>query len=160
VTEAVRSVQLTHGGNGHRIEAELPDEPLDASADREKLRQVLTILIDNAVRYSPSGGRVLIGARRVESGVEVRVEDEGAGIPAAMRERIFRKFYRGEGGARNVGTGNTGLGLFIAEGLVHAMGGRIWVDSTEGVGSTFAFELPSAATESAVGGVEVAGSSE
>jgi signal transduction histidine kinase len=90
----------------------------------------------------------------------VRVEDEGAGIPAAMRERIFRKFYRGDAGARNVGTGNTGLGLFIAEGLVHAMGGRIWVDSTEGAGSTFAFELPRAATESSVGGVEVPGSSE
>ena len=62
--------------------------------------------------------------------------DEGVGIPAAERERIFAKFYKAGGGQ------GTGLGLFIAQGLVREMGGKIWVDSEEGRGSRFAFELP------------------
>ena len=62
-------------------------------------------------------------------------------LPASERERIFRKFYRAESAARD-GAAGTGLGLFIAKELVSAMGGRIWVDSTEGEGSSFSFELP------------------
>jgi signal transduction histidine kinase len=69
--------------------------------------------------------------------------DEGIGIPSAERDRIFRKFYRAEAAARD-GAAGTGLGLFIAKELVMAMGGRIWVDSTEGKGSSFSFELPAA----------------
>ncbi len=130
VSETLRAVETSLGGNGHRFVAELPDEPLDAEADRDKLRQVLSILLDNAVRYSPAGGRVVVGARLGEAGsVEVRVADEGLGISAAKQEHIFRKFYRGDAGAQSVGKGSTGIGLFIAEGLVTAMGGRIWVDS-------------------------------
>ena len=147
VTEIVEAVEASAGGDGHRFVAEVPSEPLDAEADREKLRQVLGILLDNAVRYSPAGGRVHVSARRGEEGVEVRVEDEGIGIAPAEREHIFRKFYRGEAGSRVVGTGNTGLGLFIAEGLVTAMGGTIRVESEEGVGSTFVLELRGARTE-------------
>jgi histidine kinase len=78
--------------------------------------------------------------------VEVRVEDEGVGISHAEQERIFRKFYRGEAATKTVGSGETGLGLFLAEGLVDAMGGRIWVESDEGTGSVFAFQLPAAST--------------
>ena len=73
--------------------------------------------------------------------MEVRVVDEGAGIPVGEQERIFRKFYRAESTVRD-GGGGSGLGLFIARELVTAMGGRIWVESTEGQGSSFAFELP------------------
>ena len=89
----------------------------------------------------PRGGKVTVGARRNADRVEVRVVDEGMGIPASEREWIFRKFYRAESAARD-GAAGTGLGLFIAKELVNAMGGRIWVDSTEGEGSSFAFELP------------------
>jgi signal transduction histidine kinase len=147
VSEAVHAVETTLSGNAHRFVADVPELPLDAEADREKLRQVLAILLDNAVRYSPSGGRVRVAARRVDDAVEVRVEDEGIGIPAAEREHIFRKFYRGEAGSKLLGSGNTGLGLFIAEGLVTAMGGRIWVDSSEGEGSTFGIALRATRTE-------------
>ena len=138
VSEVVETVDA---GNGHRFEIDLPEEPLAAEADPDKVRQVFSILVENALRYSPQGGTVTVGARRNADRVEVRVVDEGMGIPASEREWIFRKFYRAESAARD-GAAGTGLGLFIAKELVNAMGGRIWVDSTEGEGSSFAFELP------------------
>ncbi|MGZ8706135.1 MAG: GAF domain-containing protein [Gaiellaceae bacterium] len=143
VSELVETVAESGAMNGHRFEIDLPDEPLAAEADPDKVRQVFNILVENALRYSPRGGTVTVGARRSDDRVEVRVADEGIGIPAAERERIFRKFYRAESAARD-GAAGTGLGLFIAKELVTAMGGRIWVESTEGEGSSFSFELPAA----------------
>jgi PAS domain S-box-containing protein len=123
--------------NGHRLLAEVADAPA-AQADPDKLRQVLDQLVSNAVKYSPAGGTVVVTARRLDDTVEVAVADEGAGVPVAERERIFSKFYKaGDAQARG-----TGLGLFIAQGLVQEMGGRIWVDSEEGKGARFAFVLP------------------
>ena len=141
VSEVVETANDGLGVDGHRFEVDLPDEPLAAAADREKLRQVFGILVENALKYSPRGGTVTVGDRRTDDAVEVRVVDEGIGIPPAERDRIFRKFYRAESTARD-GRSGTGLGLFIAKELVSAMGGRIWVDSEEGAGSSFAFELP------------------
>jgi PAS domain S-box-containing protein len=141
IAEAVTSMRQSAELNGHRFVLELPDEPLSASADREKLSQILTNLLDNAVKFSPGGGTVTVEVARRRSGhVEVRVVDEGHGIPEAERERIFSKFHRADSSTRT--PGGAGLGLFIARGLVTAMGGRIWVDSAEGGGSSFAFELP------------------
>jgi PAS domain S-box-containing protein len=136
--------------NGHRFVVELPNEPLAAKADAEKLRQVCTILVDNALRYSPDGGTVTVGAARRQDTVEVSVTDEGIGIPQADQEQIFRKFYRGADADLRVGAGGTGLGLFIARGLVTAMGGRIWVSSREGEGSRFAFELPASVAAASI----------
>jgi signal transduction histidine kinase len=136
VTAVVSSVK-ENGGGGHRFVLDLPTEPLAAEADAEKLRQVLSHLVDNAVKYSPEGGRVTVAARRKSDTVEFQVADEGDGIPFAERERIFRKFYRVDADG-----GGTGLGLFLAQGYVKAMGGRIRVESDEGQGSRFAFELP------------------
>jgi PAS domain S-box-containing protein len=148
VNEAVRTAEGAEIQNGHRFVVELADEPLSAEADGDKLRQVLAHLLDNAVRYSPAGGTVTVAARRLEDAVEVSVEDEGVGIPHAEQERIFRKFYRGDAAAAGVvGAGAAGLGLFLAEGLVTAMGGRIRVDSSEGRGSTFVLELRAAESE-------------
>jgi two-component system, OmpR family, sensor histidine kinase VicK len=143
VGEAVETLQGA-GANGHRFVVDLPDEPLPATADRDKLRQVCSILLDNALRYSPDGGTVTVGVERKQDTVEVSVADEGIGIPQSDQEQIFRKFYRGADAETRIGQGGTGLGLFIARGLVTAMGGRIWVESREGEGSTFAFELPAA----------------
>jgi PAS domain S-box-containing protein len=134
VVDAAESSDL----NGHRFVAEIGGEDLAAKADPDKLRQVLDQLLSNAVKYSPSGGTVVVAAQRRGEAIEVSVSDEGVGIPAAERERIFSKFYKsGDGQARG-----TGLGLFIAQGLVREMGGHMWVDSEEGQGSRFAFELP------------------
>ncbi len=143
VGSVLSEVVAVETGNGHRFQVELPEEPLAAEADRDKVRQVFSILVENALKYSPQGGTVTVGARRKEDIVEVRVVDEGIGIPPAEQERIFRKFYRAESPTRD-GAAGTGLGLFIAKELVTAMGGRIWVDSAEGAGSSFAFELPAA----------------
>jgi PAS domain S-box-containing protein len=143
VSELVETVEASGVMNSHRFELDLPDEPLAAEADPDKVRQIFNILVENALRYSPGGGTVTVGARRNHDRVEVRIADEGIGISAAERDRIFRKFYRAESAARD-GAAGTGLGLFIAKELVTAMGGRIWVDSTEGEGSSFSFELPAA----------------
>ena len=131
--------------DGHRFAVDLPEEPLAARADPEKLRQVFSILLDNALRYSPAGATVTVGAARKRTTVEVSVSDEGIGIPQSDQEQIFRKFYRGADAEVRAGAGGTGVGLFIARGLVTAMGGRISVTSLEGEGSRFSVELPAAA---------------
>ncbi len=135
VAEVVKTASVA---NGHRLVSDVATGQLAAQADPEKLRQVLDQLVSNAVKYSPGGGTVTVSAQRRQDAVEVAVADEGVGIPASERERIFSKFYKAGGGR------GTGLGLFIAQGLVREMGGRMWVDSEEGRGSRFAFELPAA----------------
>jgi PAS domain S-box-containing protein len=140
VETAVAQVQ---NGNGRRFVVELPDQPVEAEADRDKLRQVFAILLDNAVKYSPEGSTVTVVAKRNGDSVELSVSDEGPGVPQVEEERIFRKFYRGaEQAGSGPAEGGTGLGLYIARGLVEAMGGRIDVDAAEGGGSSFRVELP------------------
>ena len=132
--------------NGSRtFVVDVPDGSLVAHADREKLAEVVRHLVDNAIKFSPAGGTITVAGRRRSDTVEVRVGDEGAGIAAAERNRIFTKFYRGDGAGTNgsaAAAGGTGLGLFLVRGLLAAMNGRIWVESEEGSGSTFVFELP------------------
>src|SRR3954470_18408486 len=118
-----------------------------SSTDSEKLRQVLLNLVDNAVRFSPGGGTVTIGALRRGETIILSVADQGVGIPDNEQERIFSKFYR----VGDAQTGGTGVGLFIAQGLVGAPGGRISVQSAEGRGSSFVIELPARDSD----GVEV-----
>ncbi|HEX6699683.1 MAG TPA: GAF domain-containing protein [Gaiellaceae bacterium] len=148
VDEVVASAQVDGAVDAHQFVVDVPERPLTAEADAEKLRQILGALVDNAVKYSPDGGTVTIGAHRRGGTVELEVVDEGMGIPQGERERIFRKFYRAETAGRNAGAGGggSGLGLFIARGLVEAMGGHIEVASQEGQGSRFWFELPLART--------------
>ncbi len=124
--------------NGHRFVADIDRDACRAQADPDKLRQVLDQLVSNAVKYSPGGGTVTVTATRRADAVEVSVVDEGVGIRPSERDRIFTKFYKAGSGP------GTGLGLFIARGLVREMGGHMWVESEEGRGSRFAFELPPA----------------
>jgi len=142
VSEVVSAAKQSLVLNGHEFVLELPSAPLAVTADRDKLRQIVTDLVENAVKYSPGGGTVRVAARRRDDTVEVSVDDEGIGIPEAEQARIFAKFYRAETGGRDLASGGTGLGLFIAKELLAAMGGRIWVRSREGDGSSFVFSLP------------------
>jgi len=112
-----------------------------ALADVELLRQVLTSVLDNAVKYSPEGGRVKITLSRSERRARIAVADEGIGIPEEAQARIFEKFFRADPSLRR-GIGGTGLGLYIARALTEKMGGTIRVVSTPGSGSTFTVELP------------------
>jgi two-component system phosphate regulon sensor histidine kinase PhoR len=114
-----------------------------ALGDAEKTRRVLLNLIENAIKYSPAGGRIEVAVASSNGHVRFSVRDEGLGIPADEQERIFEKFYRLDPGMTR-GVGGSGLGLFIARQLVELMGGRLGVSSRPGVGSTFSFELPRA----------------
>ena len=113
------------------------------AADAEKLKQVLVNLVENAVKYSPDGGRIHV--RLVPTGDHVRfsVRDEGIGMPSGELEHIFEKFHRLDPNLTR-GVGGTGLGLYICREFLQRMGGRIWVESELGAGSTFSFELPRA----------------
>ena len=155
VSEVVQVAEQTPSADCHDFVVDLPEGPLDAEADSDKLRQILANLVDNAIKFSPDGGKVIVTARANGEVAEVRVVDEGIGIPEEEQRRIFTKFYRGEAVTRDPSTTGTGLGLFIAQGLVSAMGGRMWVDSREGAGSSFAFELP-LARQAALSGQESA----
>jgi len=123
------------------LQADLPDAPLHAEADPARLAEVVRHLLDNAVRASPESGTVRVAARRKTDAVELRVTDEGEGFAPADRQRIFTKFFRAHGGEPGDEHG-TGLGLFLSRGLVAAMGGRMWVESEQGTGASFVFELP------------------
>ncbi len=131
---------------GHRLEIELERELPAARVDAGLIVEALYSLIDNAAKYSPAGSRIKISARRAESEmIMIAVEDEGPGIPAELRERVFDKFFRatGEGAASLGRPKGLGMGLAIARGLVEAHGGRIWVESgTGGVGARVAFTTP------------------
>ena len=142
VVEAAR----VHAPPGVAIELAPEDDLPPVAADPDMLRQVLTNLVENAVKYSPSGGRVHLSLTRHEGRVLFAVRDEGLGIPLREQERIFEKFFRLDPNLTR-GVGGTGLGLYICRELVRRMGGRIWVASREGEGSTFFFELPVAGAD-------------
>jgi signal transduction histidine kinase len=112
-------------------------------ADEPKLRQVLVNLLDNAIKYTPGGTRILVDVAAEGGRVFARVHDQGAGIPAAEQARIFEKFYRLDPDQTS-GVSGTGLGLYISRELVERMGGELTVSSREGEGSTFAVALPAA----------------
>ena len=112
-------------------------------ADIDKTRQVLVNLIENAMKYSPDGGRVEVGVEARDEFVRFFVRDEGLGIAPEDQDRIFEKFYRADPQMIR-GVGGTGLGLYICKELVARMGGQIWAEANEEAGSTFLFELQAA----------------
>jgi two-component system phosphate regulon sensor histidine kinase PhoR len=112
-------------------------------ADREAIHQVFSNLIDNAMKYGRSGGRIVLGARPAQRGIEFYVQDFGAGIPSEHLPRLFERFYRVDK-ARSRESGGTGLGLAIAKHIMLAHGGSIRAESNLAHGSTFLFTLPTA----------------
>ncbi len=118
-----------------------PESPVVALGDPERARHVLGNLLDNAIKYSPRGGRIDVIIAPEADRLRFTVRDEGLGIPPGEQERIFEKFYRLDA-PMSRGVGGSGLGLYICRELVGRMDGRIWVSSEPGRGSSFSFELP------------------
>jgi two-component system sensor histidine kinase KdpD len=128
----------------HRVAVEVEDELPVVRVDPRAVSEVVYTLVDNAAKYSPRGTAIRISARRGEGEmIEVAVEDEGSGVPADLRGRVFDKFFRAtRDGARHQPSG-TGMGLAIARGIVEAHGGHIRIeDGAGGAGARFVFTLP------------------
>jgi signal transduction histidine kinase len=104
-------------------------------------------LLHNAVKFSPNGGDVTVRVREEGGELVASVEDHGVGVPRAAQPRIFERFYKVDRARVRGEAGGTGLGLSIARHIVEQHGGRIWIASTEGVGSTFSFAIPLAHEE-------------
>jgi signal transduction histidine kinase len=149
VSETVAALRAQAAERGVAVAADLPDGDaglLAAHANAEKVQRVLFNLVVNAIRHTPADGSVVVRARPAAGGaVEVEVVDDGAGVPAEERERVFEPFYRGgeDGAARS--SDGAGLGLAISRAIVEAHGGRIWLEPVEPRGTRVRFTLPAAA---------------
>ena len=123
------------------LEIEIPPDLPPVRGDAGLLRDVLQNLLDNAIQYTPCGGKIQVSAVQEEHEIVIAVADTGIGIPLADQERIFERFYRVDA-ARSREAGGTGLGLSIAKHIVDVHGGRLWVESEVGIGSKFSFSIP------------------
>jgi signal transduction histidine kinase len=143
VAELAREAAATmerHLERGASFELRLPASA-HATGDRDRIRQIVTNLIDNAAKYSREGGTITVSVEEHDGHVRLSVADEGIGIPTADQEAIFEKFYRADP-EQTQGGGGTGLGLYISRELARQMNGEIFVDSEPSHGSTFVLELP------------------
>jgi hypothetical protein len=127
----------------HDIINIIPAAIAPVMGDRDQLHDLLVNLISNAIKYSPDGGKVAVLARQEGDKIIIGVSDQGVGIPEALQEKIFDKFFRVDNSDRRK-MGGTGLGLTLAREIVLSHGGQIWVESTPGQGSTFFVSLPAA----------------
>ena len=142
VAEVAGEVQVL--SEAHPIHVATPAEPVIVPADRERLRQVLVNLLENAVKYSPAGGPVDVRLEQTAARAVVAVQDRGIGIPADQVDRLFERFYRARN-ATEAQVSGLGLGLYISREIIDQHGGQLRVESQEGHGSTFSFWLPRAA---------------
>jgi two-component system phosphate regulon sensor histidine kinase PhoR len=110
-------------------------------ADAERVQQVVTNLVHNSIKFTPPGGQITLSVETAGNELVVSVRDTGVGIAATDLPRVFERFFKAD---RARGGGGTGLGLALAKHIVQGHGGRIWVESVEGHGSTFHFSLPTA----------------
>jgi two-component system phosphate regulon sensor histidine kinase PhoR len=144
IDRCVETAQINATRKRITLEVDLPPHLPLVHGDASLLRDVAQNLLDNAIRYTPEGGRVRVTADASPREAIVSVDDTGIGIPLADQERIFERFYRVDP-ARSREAGGTGLGLSIAKHIVEAHGGRLWVESEVGHGSKFSFSLSLAA---------------
>lgn len=125
----------------HTIETDFPPDFPVVQGDEQRLEQVISNLLSNAIKYSPKGGKIAISGRVAGNSVQVSVSDEGIGLSPEQKDLIFERFYRVDN-ALTRETQGAGLGLYIVRSIVEAHGGRIWVESEPGKGTTFTFSLP------------------
>jgi two-component system phosphate regulon sensor histidine kinase PhoR len=141
VRSSVERLRLFADRQGVRLATDIAPDLSPVRGDDERLGQMLVNLLHNAVKFSAEGDVVTVGARNVGDEVVLSVEDRGVGIPAADVGRVFERFYKVDK-ARVRGKGGTGLGLAIVRHIAEGHGGRAWVESEEGAGSTFSVAIP------------------
>ncbi|MCG8460996.1 MAG: ATP-binding protein, partial [Holophagales bacterium] len=141
IRESVRLLTHASEARGVRIVSELPTQPIWVEGDEEALRQAVSNLVDNAIKYSPGGSVVRAGIHVSEEAATIEVQDHGIGIAGHHRERLFERFYRVDK-ARSRELGGTGLGLAIVKHIARALRGDVSVESAPGMGSTFRIRLP------------------
>jgi signal transduction histidine kinase len=147
--EAVDLVSLAEGAAAqasalattHTLRLELPDGPLVGWWDGDRIAQVLQNLLSNAIKYAPDGGEIVLRVEDRGDEAQASVTDHGIGIAPEAIPNLFSRFYRAEGATSRAIQG-LGLGLYITKALIEAHGGRIWVESAVGAGSTFTVTLP------------------
>ena len=139
IEHAVDRLRAQADRAGLNFDFVIPSTLPKVMADEARVEQVLVNIIHNAIKFTPSGGRISISANARDNDIIISVKDTGVGIPADDLPRIFERFYKAD---KSRSGGGTGLGLAIAKHIVEAHGGRIWAESTEGRGSTFNFTLP------------------
>jgi PAS domain S-box-containing protein len=147
--QVLSTVRALAGGDRLTLELVAPDDLPPLAGDREKLRQILTNLVANAAKYSPSGGRIQVELKSRDDELQFVVTDQGLGIAPDEQSLIFEKFYRADANMTR-GVSGSGLGLYISRELVRLMGGTISVQSEPGKGSTFVVTLPLVAYASLV----------
>ncbi len=140
VEEVVELHTSLAAASGLRLRYDRNEEGMPISADRDRLLQVLSNLIGNAIKFTPEGGEIEVRAERMDEGMRFSVRDTGPGISAEDLPNLFQPFWQAKRGSRD----GAGLGLMIARGIVEAHGGTIRADSVPGQGSTFSFTIPAA----------------
>ena len=141
--QSAERLRLFADRQGVTLRVEAPDGLPPVRGDSARLGQVVVNLVHNAVKFSPDGGEILVRADREGADIVTSVQDHGVGIPRDAQDRVFERFYKVDRARMRAETGGgTGLGLAIARHVVEQHGGRIWVESSEGSGSTFSFALP------------------
>jgi len=143
LVERVVEATRMHAPPSVTLDVEPSNNLSPVAADADKVRQVVVNLVENAIKYSPDGGRVEVGVEEQDSSIRFHVRDQGLGVAPEDQERIFEKFYRADPQMVR-GVGGTGLGLYICKELIDRMGGRIWVEPNGDQGSNFVFDLPTA----------------
>ena len=143
VLQSIHMFDVEAEQHGISLSAKLPTNLPLIQADSTRIVQVLGNLLRNAIKFTPEGGQITVGVETGDKQLTFLVRDTGAGIPSDYQERVFDRFWQASDGARARGTG---LGLSIAKGIIDAHGGRIWVTSVPGNGSTFSFTVPLAQT--------------
>jgi len=141
VNDVAKDLRPLADNCGHQLRVVLPSEDTRLVTDREKFVMVLTNLIANAIKFTPDGGQIEVRAVPQDAMIELQVEDNGIGIAPADQERVFERFYQVEPSLSRRHDG-LGLGLSIAKGMVELLGGRIWLESEVGSGTTFHFTIP------------------
>lgn len=123
---------------GITFNKEIPTEAIMVNMDRVRILQVLSNLVGNALKFTPTDGKVVISLIKRETEIQITVTDSGTGIPAENLDKIFERFHQ----VRRLGDFSLGLGLYIAKEIIAAHGGKIWAESEIGIGSKFSFTLP------------------